>query len=273
MLCSEEIITQQSKDVEGIVLDRKSVGTHPEEILLTIITVVFNGAVELRNTIESVRSQLDDKLQFVVIDGGSTDGTVDLIKNHEDLIDCWISEPDQGIYDAMNKGIALSKGKYLLFLNAKDELVVNLSDIRGALSGDYVFIYGKANMLEDDRSVRYVKGKPLKSDRKFLTGTPLCHQAIFYRRDLIGSYDLEYRIMADRVLTHALVNKYGLSNTLFLDMPIVNYFEGGFSRQNYERWKREEIRFLDSLGENFLALYLRISYFYKKYFKKQFRVD
>lgn len=258
-------------DVEGIVLEQKPVGNHCEEILLTIITVVFNGAVDLMKTIESVRSQRGDKLQFVVIDGGSTDGTVDLIKNHEDVIDCWVSESDLGIYDAMNKGIALSKGKYLLFLNAKDELVVNLSVLEEVLSGDYVFVYGKANMLEADRRVIYVKGKPLKSHRKLLTGTPLCHQAIFYRRDLIGSYDLDYRIMADRVLTYALVAEYGVSKTLFLDLPIVNYFEGGFSRQNYKRWKKEEIRFLESRGENFLALYKKIAFFYKKYFKKQFK--
>jgi len=243
------------------------------ETLLSIITVVYNGADDLRKTIESVKPQHGDKLQFIVIDGASTDGTVDMIKHHADVVDCWISEPDQGIYDAMNKGIALSKGKYLLFLNAKDELVVNLSDIEEALRGDYIFVYGKANMLEDDRRVSYVKGKPLKSHRKLITGTPLCHQAIFYRRDLIGSYDPDYRIMADRVLTHALVKKYGVAKTLFLDLPIVNYFEGGFSRQNYERWKMEELRFLDSLGENFLALYKKIAFFYKKYCKKQFRVN
>lgn len=243
------------------------------ETLLSIITVVYNAAEDLRKTIASVKPQHGDKLQFIVIDGASTDGTVDLIKSHEDVVDCWISEPDQGIYDAMNKGIALSKGKYLLFLNAKDELVANLSDLEDVLSGDYVFVYGKANMLEDDRRVVYVKGKPLNSLRKLLTGTPLCHQAIFYRRDLIGSYDLNYRIMADRVLTHALVEKYGLSKTFFIDLPIVNYFEGGFSRQNYERWKREEIQFLECLGENFLALYKRIAFYFKKYFKKQFRVN
>lgn len=241
------------------------------ETLLSIITVVYNGAADLRKTMESVKLQHGENLQFIVIDGASTDGTVDLIRSYEDVVDYWISEPDQGIYDAMNKGIALSTGKYLLFLNAKDELVVNLAEIEEALRGDYVFVYGKANMLDDDRRVIYVKGKPLINHRKLLTGTPLCHQAIFYRRDLIGSYDLDYRIMADRVLTHALITKYGVSRTLFLDLPIVNYFEGGFSRQNYERWKREEIRFLESLGENFLALYKKIAFFYKKYFKKQFK--
>jgi glycosyltransferase involved in cell wall biosynthesis len=246
-------------------------GTAVQNKLLTIITVVYNGAEDLRKTIESVESNYGENIQFIVIDGGSTDGTVELIKRHENVVDCWISEPDHGIYDAMNKGIALSTGKYLLFLNAKDELVVNLDDIEGALSGDYVIVYGKANMMEDDRRIRYAKGKPLKSHRKLISGTPLCHQAIFYRRDLIGCYDLDYRILADRVLTHELVAKYGISKTLFLDLPIVNYFEGGFSRQNYELWKREEIQFLESLGENFLATYKKIAFFYKKYVKKQFR--
>jgi len=226
---------------------------------------------DLRKTIASVKPRRDSKLEFVVIDGGSTDGTVELIKSNEGVVDTWVSEEDHGIYDAMNKGIALSRGKYLLFLNAKDELVVNPADIEEALSGDYVFVYGKANMMGNDRRIRYVKGKPLTSHRKLISGTPLCHQAIFYRRDLIGGYDTNYRILADRVLTHELVVKYGLSRTLFVDVPIVNYFEGGFSRQNYERWKREEIRFLESLGENLHGMYKKASFLYKKYIKKQFK--
>ena len=251
--------------------DGIAVSDRSAEKLLTIITVVYNGAEDLRRTIESVKLQHRNNIEYIVIDGGSTDGTVAVIHSYRDVVDCWRSEPDSGIYDAMNKGIALSIGKYLLFLNAGDELVVNLADIEGALSGDQVLVYGKANMLEKDRRVVYVKGKRLKSPRKLLSGTPLCHQAIFYRRDLIGGYDLEYPIMADRVLTYQLVQTYGMHRTLFIDLPIVNYFEGGFSRQNYERWKREEIHFLESIGENFHAIYKKASFLYKKYIRKLFK--
>jgi GT2 family glycosyltransferase len=238
--------------------------------LLTIITVVLNGVHNLGQTIESVVGQKYEKLEYVIIDGGSTDGTLDLIRSREQNIDYWVSEPDGGIYDAMNKGIACSRGKYILFLNAMDELVVDLSRIDWALQGDHILIYGKANMMEEDRTFVYVKGKPLKSCRKLIAGTPLCHQAILYRRNAIGTYNLNYRIMADRVLTYDLIAKYGISRTLFLDQTIANYFEGGFSRKNYQQWKREEIRFLEDNGEVMHAFCKKMDYAYKKYVRQQF---
>jgi len=232
--------------------------------LLTVITVVYNGAEYLRQTIESVVRQQYD-LEYIIIDGGSTDGTLELIREFEDAVDYWVSEPDKGIYDAMNKGIACSNGKYLLFLNARDELAVDLAEIGDAFAGDHVLIYGKANMLEDDRTLVYVKGKRLKGSRKLITGTPLCHQTIFYKRDAVSGYNLDYKIIADRVLTYEMIEKYGIERTLFIDRPIANYFEGGFSRQNYERWKEEEVRFIESIGRYAFAFYKRIGLYYKKY--------
>lgn len=232
--------------------------------LVTVITVVYNGAQYLGRTIESVINQRYDNLEYIVIDGGSTDGTLDLMRRYDDVIDYWVSEPDAGIYDAMNKGAMCGSGTYLLFLNARDELVVDLSEIAGSLSGDYVLLYGRANMLEENRRVAYVKGKELKSPRKLITGTPLCHQAIFYRRDAIGKYDLRYSIMADRVLTYEMVAKHGIGRTLFLDKIIANYFEGGFSRQHQERWKQEEVAFLRSVGWRLYAEYKRLGWLWKK---------
>lgn len=233
--------------------------------LITVITVVYNGADYLRQTIESVIHQQYDNLEYIIIDGGSTDGTLELVKSFDDAVDYWVSEPDCGIYDAMNKGIACSTGKYLLFLNARDELAVELADIGSAFEGDNVLIYGKANMLEDDRTLVYVKGKRLKGSRKLITGTPLCHQAIFYKRDAVGRYNLDYKIIADRVLTYEMIEKYGIEQTLFIDRPIANYFEGGFSRQNCERWRNDEITFLHQNGNYLYAAFRRLGYWYKKY--------
>ena len=232
--------------------------------LVTVITVVYNGADFIRQTIESVVNQRFESLEYIIIDGGSTDGTVDLLRSYDGVIDYWVSESDGGIYDAMNKGIACSTGKYLLFLNARDELVVELSDIAQAFEGDYALIYGKANMVGEDRTLVYIKGKRLKSSRKLITGTPLCHQAIFYRKESIGAYDATYSIIADRVLTYGIIERCGLEKTLFLDVPIANYFEGGFSRQHQDRWKREEIAFLKSVGWHLYAEYRRLGWLWKK---------
>jgi glycosyltransferase involved in cell wall biosynthesis len=211
---------------------------------VTIITVVKNDAQSLLRTIRSVACRKRGGLEYIVIDGASTDGTLDLIREHEAVIDLWLSEPDAGIYDAMNKGIARSSGDYLLFLNSGDELVADLDVLSDILAQGHVMVYGKANMVREDGTLSYVKGKPLKGIGKLVRGTPLCHQAILYRRDSIGLYDTRYGIIADRVLTYELVKSYGLERTRFVDMAIANYYEGGFSRQNKRQWMREESEFL-----------------------------
>ena len=88
--------------------------------LISIITVVFNGEKKLEKTISSVINQTYDNLEYIVIDGSSKDGTIDIIKKYEDKINYWVSEKDSGIYEAMNKGILASKGDYINFMNAGD---------------------------------------------------------------------------------------------------------------------------------------------------------
>ena len=218
---------------------------------ISIITVVRNGSADLARTIDSVRRQNYPYLEYVVIDGASTDGTLAVAKDNADIIHVLISEPDAGIYDAMNKGINRSRGEYLLFLNAGDELAADLSLLHEVFSKGFVMVYGKANMLLPDGTFSYVKGKPLRGLGKLLSGTPLCHQSIFYRRDTIGCYDTSYSIMADRVLTYELIKRHGLDQTCFVDVVIANYYEGGFSRQNFEKWKQEELFFLKKEGAAF----------------------
>ena len=93
--------------------------------LISIITVVFNDKYGLEETILSVLSQTSENIEYIIIDGGSNDGTVDVIKKYEKSIDKWISEPDNGIYDAMNKGIALASGGFINFMNAGDVYASN----------------------------------------------------------------------------------------------------------------------------------------------------
>src|SRR5687768_5526342 len=90
--------------------------------VISVITVVFNGAALLERTIKSVRAQTLQDIEYIIIDGGSTDGTQEIIEKHRDAIDVFVSEKDAGIYDAMNKGLRAAKGEYVLFMNAGDEL-------------------------------------------------------------------------------------------------------------------------------------------------------
>jgi len=94
--------------------------SYPGRPLISIVTVVYNGAKHLEQTILSVLKQSYPNVEYLIIDGGSTDGTLEIIRQYEEAIDYWISETDKGIYDAMNKGISLASGDYIVFLNADD---------------------------------------------------------------------------------------------------------------------------------------------------------
>ena len=96
-----------------------------ESPLISVITVVFNGARTLEQTINSVLAQDYENVEYIIVDGGSKDGTLNIIRNYEEKIDCWLTESDKGIYDAMNKGLDITGGDWVLFLGADDALYDN----------------------------------------------------------------------------------------------------------------------------------------------------
>ena len=168
--------------------------------LVTIITVVFNGASTLEETIRSVLYQTYDNVEYIIIDGGSGDGTVDIIRAYDDVIDYWISGQDNGIYDAMNKGISLASGMYLHFLNADDhylhsgvlERVVDLFEHTGSQ-----IIVGDALMLSKQSGSGYIRHSDVNKYYYLFKGMP--QQAFFYDAALFktGGFDERYAIAAD----------------------------------------------------------------------------
>ena len=122
---------------------RKPVAASPDRPLVSIITVVRNAATTLPRTIASVRAQTYTPIEYILVDGGSTDGTLDIIRSNEDLISVWLSEPDRGIYDAFNKGVALSTGQYIQILNSDDwmspDQIERAVSVLQATRADFVF--------------------------------------------------------------------------------------------------------------------------------------
>jgi hypothetical protein len=158
----------------------------------------------------------------------------------------------------MNKGISLASGKYLLFLNAGDQLLTDPASMVEAAPESAVLVHGRANMMDEQGALRYVKGKRLKSLSRFLKGMPLCHQSALYRRDVIPRYDLRFKVMADRVLTYLLLREHGLKNAFFVDRVMVNYYEGGFTANFGHDFVREEEKlFYRSVGKRH---YIAIKY-------------
>lgn len=164
---------------------------------VSVITINYNNAKGLEKTIASVREQQLEPIEYIVIDGGSTDGSTAVIERAADGIDRWVSEPDRGIYDAMNKGIAKAQGDYLLFLNSGDVLT-SPHALREFLShpsfkGD--IIYG--DYLFEDGEKRY----PDTLTPWYFMKTSLPHQSTLFRSnvfDRVGTYDESYTIAADR---------------------------------------------------------------------------
>lgn len=151
---------------------------------LLIVTVVYNGGEELENTILSVIRQTYDNLEYIIIDGGSTVNTVDIIKKYANEISYWISEPDEGIYDAMNKGIDVASGEWLLFRNCGGYFF-SLSDIakvfENANYDNYDVIYGDA-IIWDKYGFKKEKTEIQKLNRCGVI--PVWHPSTFIRRSL-----------------------------------------------------------------------------------------
>jgi glycosyltransferase involved in cell wall biosynthesis len=160
--------------------------------LITVITVVFNESSLLEETITSVLKHRSPLIEYVVIDGNSTDGTLDIIRKHEHNIDKWISEPDRGIYDAMNKGIGLATGKFVYFINCGDRLLeLPINILQQECNADLVCF---PIMVTGDK-VR----KPLINWRiKFANTLP--HQGLFYRVSKELVYDSQYKVFGDYAL-------------------------------------------------------------------------
>ena len=197
---------------------------------LSIVTINFNNAKNLEKTIQSVINQTSTDYEYIVIDGGSTDDSVKIIKRYNDKISYWVSEPDRGIYHAMNKGIEQAKGEYLFFLNSGDEFYNSsvLSDLQTfSLSND--FIYGDLMFIKDEKETLYKF--PEKLDFKFFFSSNIGHQCLFTKRScfaLKGNYDENLKILSDwkflatGVCLEKLTYKY-------IRLTIAKFYAGGIS--------------------------------------------
>lgn len=168
---------------------------------LSIVTVNLNQAAGLTQTFDSVRAQTFRDFEHIVVDGGSTDGSLEVIKARADGLAFWVSEPDAGIYAAMNKGLRQAKGEYVYFLNSGDWLAAPdvLERIFAQNAEPADMIYGDS--LRPDGSGGWkILPQPDQWTLARFWGMGICHQTIFYRKtlfDKLGGYDEQFRIVAD----------------------------------------------------------------------------
>ncbi len=203
----------------------------------SVITVSYNAEAVLEDTIQSVISQTYHHVEYIIVDGASKDGTLALINRYKDRISQVISEPDKGLYDAMNKGIKLATGDYLCFLNAGDSFHEDdtLQQMVHTLSDSELpdVLYGETALV--DKEGHFVRMRRLAAPevltwKSFRQGMLVCHQAFFAKRTLVELYNLEYRFSADfdwciRIMKKART----LHNT---HLTVIDYLEEGMTTQN-----------------------------------------
>lgn len=168
---------------------------------ISIITVNYNDKIGLEKTIKSVISQENAGFEFLVIDGGSTDGSKGLIEQNSGKISYWVSEPDTGIYNAMNKGIKKAKGDFLIFMNSGDMFFDEnvLSSIEQDLEDDFDIYYGNNYKVKENGSKR-LKTYPEKLSFSFFYSSSINHQSTFIRKSLFDKYfyyNETYKIASD----------------------------------------------------------------------------
>ena len=156
---------------------------------ISIITINYNDKNGLNKTIDSVVNQTYKDFEFLVIDGGSTDGSKELIEQHSSQINYWISEKDNGVYNAQNKGIKAATGEFVIFMNSGDTFVDYnvLSNVSGDLTSEFDIYYGDNYKVKADGSKR-LKNYPEKLSFSFFYGSCINHQSTFIRRELFETY-------------------------------------------------------------------------------------
>lgn len=197
---------------------------------ISIITINFNNLEGLKRTLESVVTQTWQEFEYIVIDGGSTDGSAAYIESQSDKIDYWVSEPDKGIYNAMNKGIAKATGEYLLFLNSGDHLYSNsVLEMNHNKINLEDFIYFNIRYIFIDYIT--ISSKPKILEELFFIFNTLPHPSTFIRRNLffeIGNYDENLKIVSDWKFFLFAIHKYKCTSRK-VDVILSDFYVGGIS--------------------------------------------
>lgn len=250
--------------------------------LVTIITVVFNSEKYIEQTIHSVINQTYNNVEYIIIDGGSTDGTVNIIQKYENLIDYWISEPDQGISDAFNKGISVSTGDVIGIINSGDwyeknaiEIVINHININ-----TYEVVSGAINCWNFDKSRQeYVfLYKKYGNQELLLKGMTLNHPSCFITYDTYQQYGLflnEYQLAMD----YELILRFFVQKVKFITLQktLANMDLEGKSTLNWIDAHQEvaqiKTRFLGNKTKNYLYFYWCIVRYSAYVFLKKIKLD
>lgn len=226
---------------------------------VTVVTVVFNSADVLEETIHSVADQSYGNIEYIIVDGASTDGSVDIIRKHESSVDLWVSEPDDGIYDAMNKGVAHAKGEWVVFMNAGDRFFsdATLASLVGQIAGCPDVVYGDVQILKNGRPAQVIPSRKVAVP---LRAMPACHQSMMIRTELLRRYpyDPKISIAADFDNLCRIVAGGGIIQRIPHVVSLVS--AGGISDTNRDKVYRQ----YQSISSHYFGSGMATSMFYMR---------
>ncbi|WP_207426448.1 glycosyltransferase family 2 protein [Pedobacter sp. SYSU D00535] len=204
---------------------------------LSVITIVYNNVRDIERTVLSVLNQTYENIEYVVVDGGSTDGTLEILRKYSSRITRLVSEPDRGIYDAMNKGLSLATGDYVLFMNSGDEIYAEdtVQKVFATEPGADIY-YGETEMFDErwqSLGQRRHKAPENLSFASFKYGMSVSHQAVYVRRAIAVPYDLHYKLSSDiDWVLKAIKRAKKIVNTR---MYVAKYLVGGMSKKKHRQ--------------------------------------
>ncbi|HRE40269.1 MAG TPA: glycosyltransferase family 2 protein [Ignavibacteria bacterium] len=238
---------------------------------VSIITVTYNAGKFLQETINSIKNQTYKNIEYIIIDGKSKDDTLKIVEENKNVISNFISEKDNGIYDAMNKGLNMATGDYVWFINAGDEIyddytlekTMNLSNDADAFYGDVLYI----NEEKESLGTRTLKKPPkVLSWKNFINGMVVSHQSIIVKKDLCIGFNPDYKYCADLDwMIGSLKNCNKIINT---EMILSKFLIGGFSKENIIPSNKERIKILKKYFSytEILKSHIDLSFKFAKYY-------
>jgi glycosyltransferase involved in cell wall biosynthesis len=226
-----------------------------QHLKISLITVTYNAQNTLGRCIESVIAQSYDNIEYIIIDGASTDSTLQIISLYQSYVNILVSEPDAGIYDAMNKGIKLATGDIIGILNADDYFANN--DVLSSVNQSFInsnadIIYGNLNYLNPDEGVVRKWRSGAYKHGMFNWGWMPPHPTFYCKRQLFekyGMYDLQYGTAADYELMLRFLHAHKLS-AFYLNKVIVNMKVGGISNKSFDNRVKAWRNDFKAMGKN-----------------------
>ncbi|WP_184544852.1 glycosyltransferase family 2 protein [Mucilaginibacter sp. FT3.2] len=213
---------------------------------LSVITIVYNNAQDIERTMLSVLGQTYTNIEYIIVDGLSNDGTLQVIEKYKDRVSKFISEKDNGIYDAMNKGLALATGDYVVFMNSADEFYdAQTVTAVFAAAADADIYYGETEMITvngESLGQRRHRAPKQFTWRGFKYGMSISHQAIYVRRALAEPYDRQYQLSGDIEWIIRTAKK--AKKIVNVNRYVAKYLVGGMSKKRHRQSLRERFNIM-----------------------------